>query len=519
MFGWLGWLAPAPWVWLILRREVFTRRQYTLVWLAGFLYWMLTLHWVCYPHPLTPIGWPFLCAYLAIYLMLFVLTSRAAVHVLHTPAWVAAPIVWVGLELVQAHLFTGFQVGALSHTQAGFPLLIQFSDLTGGYGVSFLLVLTASAAVSLFQTDLAGFTKVAGAVVTILLVAATLLYGWRRFEEVANPRPGPVVALIQGDTRATWDPDPSRNQQIMDAQLALTQQAAELAEREGATIDLFVWPESMFRAPLVTMGNQPTLSRNLPEIYKRAGSASEEFFAGLAQEHNAAFLVGIDRFNLAKSATSESGYDEANYNSAALATRQGRVTQFYDKTHRVPFGEYIPFAKNMPALYYLTPMSGGLGQGKGPVSMRLDTHVGQVRFAPSICYESVIPHVIRRHVAQLTAAGEPPDVLVNVTNDAWFWGSAELDLHLACGVFRAVENRLPMVIAANTGLSAVIDGSGRVLRVTERMQPDVIVAEAPLDGRASFYSAHGDWFALACLLVTVVLATTSVWKARTTRTA
>ncbi len=109
-------------------------------------------------------------------------------------------------------------------------------------------------------------------------------------------------------------------------------------------------------------------------------------------------------------------------------------------------------------MYFMMPIAAGMGTGPGPVAMPL----GKYTLCPSICYETVIPHVIRRHVAELTAQGNTPDVLVNITNDAWFWGSSELDMHLACTIMRCVETRTPVVIAANGGLSAVIDGSGRV---------------------------------------------------------
>ena len=96
--------------------------------------------------------------------------------------------------------------------------------------------------------------------------------------------------------------------------------------------------------------------------------------------------------------------------------------------------------------------------------MRWPFDIGGVRMAPNICYESVLSHVIRRQVNALAAEGREPDMLVNLTNDGWFWGSSELDMHLACGVFRAVECRKPLLIAANTGFSAWIDGDGRIRR-------------------------------------------------------
>ncbi len=137
--------------------------------------------------------------------------------------------------------------------------------------------------------------------------------------------------------------------------------------------------------------------------------------------------------------------------------------------------------------------------------------LGDVRYAPNICYETVIPHLIRRQVLALRAKGEEPDVLVNLTNDGWFRGSSELDMHLACGVMRAVEMRKPLVIAANTGFSASIDSDGRIEQKAERMKPEVIIADVQLDSRHSFYLEHGDWFSGLCLACCGGLAVVGFW--------
>ena len=120
-----------------------------------------------------------------------------------------------------------------------------------------------------------------------------------------------------------------------------------------------------------------------------------------------------------------------------LVDRAGKIVGTYDKVHLVMFGEYIPFSKWLPFLKRISSLTGAAEAGAGPVALCVDG----VCYAPNICYETVIPHVIRHQVATLDAAGERPDVLVNLTNDAWYWGSSELDMHLACDVFRAVETR------------------------------------------------------------------------------
>jgi len=113
----------------------------------------------------------------------------------------------------------------------------------------------------------------------------------------------------------------------------------------------------------------------------------------------------------------------------------------------------------------------------------------------------------------LTAAGQPPDILVNITNDSWYWGSSELDMHLACDVFRAVETRKPMVIAANGGISASISPYGQVVAEYPRQKPGVLIADVELRILASPYMRYGDWFAGLCL-VCCVLVVIIGWRPR-----
>jgi apolipoprotein N-acyltransferase len=199
------------------------------------------------------------------------------------------------------------------------------------------------------------------------------------------------------------------------------------------------------------------------------------------------------------------------YNSSVLVDRDGKLLGTYDKFHLVMFGEYVPFSKWLPFLKRLSSLTGAAEAGDGPVALA----VGGVFYSPSICYETVIPHVIRHQVAQLDAIGQRPDVLVNLTNDAWYWGSSELDMHLACDVFRAVETRTPLVIAANGGISAWIDRHGQIRAQSPRQQQDVILADVELnrEGPPTLYVRTGDWFAAACLTCCGILAIIG-WKSR-----
>jgi len=118
----------------------------------------------------------------------------------------------------------------------------------------------------------------------------------------------------------------------------------------------------------------------------------------------------------------------------------------------------------------------------------------------------VLARVIRRQVVELRERGEEPDVLVNLTNDSWFRGSSELDLHLACGVFRAVELRKPLLIAANTGFSAQINEQGEIVDQGPRRAEGFINARFPLNrGASSPYLLYGDWLAWSCLAAAVAV--------------
>lgn len=507
--GWwpLAWVGPAFWLWLANQPTAFGRREYTRVWLAAAVYWLLALNWVCRPHPLTPIGLPFLAAYLALYGLATVGLIRLARRRWRAPLWLAAPISWVGMEFLQARLFTGFLMGAVSHSQAGQPWLRSIAAWVGAYGVTFVVIVVAATVATAFR----GWQRpplirdVLGVVAAILMAVG--IGGAARWSiAIEGPRPTPArVALIQGDSRATWDPDPGRGQRIMDRQVALTAQANQQARSQGKRLDLVVWPESMFRSWLFTFDGSMIPPPDVNDSTRAVIDSTEKWFESLTSlVDGATVIAGIDRFDWRDDAGGEPTSDV--YNSVAIANGRGEVEAIYDKTHLVPFGEYIPFAQGLPALYYLTPMSGGLNAGTGPVPMRVELRNGEtLRLSPSICYESVVPRVIRRQVAELIASDERPDALLNVTNDAWFWGSSELDMHLACGVFRAVENGTPLLVAANGGLSAVVEATGEVLEVSPRMAEHVIVAEVPPKSvKPTPYTLLGDWFAGGCLLACVV---------------
>lgn len=511
----LAWIAPVPWLVLVLRNELVGRRPYVAIYVAALVFWFGAIHWLRLPHPALYFGWLALAAYLACYLPTFVALSRVAVHGLGVPLWLAAPAVWTGLELARAHVMTGFLMGSIAHTQARWPLLIQTGDLAGEYAVDFLIVLVAASLASAIYPRRRPLALVPGG----LALAAALGYGYWRLEHTGTLERGEIeqrrIALIQGNSLADWKMDAAKQTQIMDQYVSLSEQAVDRARQSGARpIDLIVWPETMFRSAnrtgLVTFEEGYPLPKDIGRTTEEIVAAPRAELAALVARLGAPILVGIDRIYF-PSAGAPASRDEVpgfqGFNSSVMVDGAGQIVGTYDKQHLVMFGEYVPFAKWFPLLNEISSVTGSVEAGAEPASFELHG----VYYSPNICYETAIPHVIRRQVSALAGAGRTPDVLVNLTNDAWYWGSSELDMHLACGIFRAVETRTPLVIAANGGISAWIDAQGRVRAESPKQRPDVILADVELRAMQSPYVRFGDWLAGICLAACLGLACYGIW--------
>lgn len=564
----LAWVAPWPWLSLAQETRLPLRRATLLVWLAGTTHWLLMLEGIRRAHPALYAGWVALAAYLGLYLPLFVLLTRQAVQRWRLPRWLAAPVAWTGLELVRGHLLTGFSMGLLAHTQVQWPRLIQIADLTGGYGLSFFVMLTSAATLPVAEKlaarwltarakhrgrrpddapaaarqPHAGDRLWPGLLVAAAGWAGCLSYGQWRLAQHPPAQDGQSlrVALIQGSLDTVFDVTQERLAQTLAHYHELTVQAT----RRAQPLDLVVWPESAFVFP-ETILDERSDAASAPSADERmrqrlvaaqanfqarlayevqtanapaAGGAGPSFTpdwpvpparsSGLAASSRGAWLAVGTTTHVWGSGGPRS------YNTAVLADPTGKVRGRYAKMHLVMFGEYIPLGDRLPWLYQLTPLASGLAAGDRPAAFE----VAGLRLAPSICFESTVPHLIRRQIAQLEQHGEPVDLLLNFTNDGWFWGSAMLDLHFRCGVFRAVENRKPLLIAANTGLSAVIDGNGVVRQRGPRRQPDLLIANVHADGRQAPYGWWGDLPAGLCAAACALWALPALWAAFRRRT-
>jgi len=472
---WLAWVALVPL--LLATRDLRPGVALRWGWMCGFLGYLGILRWI--PHTMiryggvpVPVSYGILLllvAYVALYVGVFSAGWAWSARRWPRGSWLFTPALWVALEWVRAHALSGFPWASLGYSQYLNLPLIQVAEWTGVYGVSFMLVLGNVALVRLIAALRQRAWRAAA--LPCALAAAGLLAVWGvglwRLQQWQHPqtpsRPAIEVALIQGNIEQAEKWDPATQETIVAAYRELTREAAAQPD-----IALIVWPEA---ATPFFFANDP---------YFRARQL------GLAREAGRPLLFGSPTH------ARENGQD-VMYNSAFLVGPDATILGRYDKIHLVPFGEYIPLRQ---MLFFLDKLVVGIGDFRSGTQYTVMT-LPEGRFSVLICYEVIFPELVREFVR----AGA--QFLVNITNDAWFGRSPASYQHLSMVVFRAIEQRVPIVRAANTGISASIAPSGRLVQ-----QSDLFVRTwikdriTPAAGLSTLYMRVGDAFAYACLVLT-----------------
>ena len=522
-----AWFAPLPWLWLIMRKTShLPPRFWQMIWCAGFVHWLATIHWLRLPHPATSLGWVCLSAYLAVYLPVFVWSARLLMRRWGWPLLAAAPISWVACEQLRGALFGGFTFAMLGHSQWRWTVLLQIADIAGAIGLSGIVMLVAAV---LFQLLRSWRTKetVREVLLTASILGACIFYGYWRLTTIPKSRVAPLQALlVQGSIDTELKHDPNAFQEV-------TQQYDELTRSgllESSSLpDLILWPETMWRIGLLEIDpNEQLPASVVTAILSESELANDidnddislqalcrqrleeerlEPLATYAKSYGTNWLVGVDKQVVTPSAATGTQY----FNCAVLLDAGGRVQDTYAKMKPVLFGEYVPFAETFPWLYGLTPLPVGLTAGRQP----LVTSVAGRRLTCTICYETALPATIRSLVRYCRQMNGGPDLITNLTNDGWFWGSSELDMHLTAAIFRSVEVRTPIVIAANTGFSASIDGCGRLLACGPRRKTATLRVEVVPDGRWTLWLLWGSFLPGICVVITVTV-TLEHWVRRGT---
>ncbi|MBP8302795.1 MAG: apolipoprotein N-acyltransferase [Phycisphaerae bacterium] len=530
--GWaaLAWVAYTPFV-LGCAPALRTRTLGLAAFGVGVVYWMVSLNWI---RPVTLVGWVAFCPYMALLWPLMALALQFCRR-RRVPLVLATAVVVVGAERLQGFPLGGFFWRFLAHSQFGHPALIQLADLFGAAGVSFVLALVSGLAADLVlaarSKGLLRTANLAKAVCVGAAVVAAIAYGqWRLAQTEAVTSPGPLVGSLQSNVPQSV----KRTFQSSDDLFAELLEMSRSAAQAGA--DLIVWPETSVQA-IMDEGIWPLLSTE---------SLGREFDRSLrthALQDRASVLIGAYGGRVRRDDQGDLVLDR--FNSAYLYRPDGtQDPQRYDKIHLVLFGEYLPFKSSFRWLYNLlmrcTPYNYDytLEPGSQDTVFAMDpNHAAPAavpyRFGVLICYEDTVPWLARRFT--LDERGRKRiDGLVNISNDGWFVRfagdpvrvrpSAELAQHVAVCVFRAVENRTPILRSVNTGISCRIDSCGRIqdaplasssglpVKAMDRTgMAGWFVDRMPIDRRISLYSRTGPWLDNLCA---VTLAVGVAWAIR-----
>ena len=495
-------------------------------WMGGAIFWAAGIYWLTW---ITLGGYILLILYLGLYWLVAGLLVRRAFH-RGWPVWITLPVVWVAMEYALSFALwpmlpsdlSGFPWLFLAQSQYSCTRLIQIVDVTGQYGVSFFIAMVNGAIIDALAQPLFVRTphggrltrQIGAALVAGIVVAAAMLgYGTYRLNQETT-HPGPVVGVVQQAFPISLSERGASQQEIFDAHLAGARSLA------GAGCDLVVWPESMLGFgnldPAYWNGLSPVAYSPEANELIRTYQQNLRSLGRLVSDLDCPLLAG------GSMPADQAGDENRRYNSALLfdRDREGRlqIKGRYHKMHLVPFSERVPFRESWTWLHrqirrVVPDVMPQLEPGKSFVPFAISGPADkEFRFAVPICYEGSFARVCRRMVMQNRL--KVADMLINISNDGWFvyntaeWthASTELDQHLSQYVFRAIEGRVPVVRAVNTGISAHIDSTGRIREVVShrgkrKMVAGNIVTKIFVDDRVSIYSLVGDVFAQAICLV------------------
>jgi len=434
-----------------------------IVWYAGTCYWIFDTmrQYGGLNTPMAVLVLFLFCCYLGLYHGVFgLLVSLVAKPRDHRAVLFATPFLWVAVELARTRI-TGFPWNLLGIAQVDNVALSRIATWTGVYGISFEIVLVNVALAAAFLVP----KPKRGTMLAAALAAAAVLQAGKLVD--APPAKSDHAALlVQENVPVSADWTPAFFQQTLNGLTGLT---TEAVRNSSSKVDLVIWPESP--APFFT--NDPRFRDAISEM---------------AQRTQASVIVGSIGSD-AKNPNAEGPL----FNSAALVNPAGEWTLRYDKVHLVPFGEYLPF----PSLF---SFAGGLTREVGQFehgTAREPLDGGGERVGIFICYESVFPDDVRQF------GHNGAQVFVNISNDGWYGDSGAYAQHLNQTRMRAIENNRWLLSATNTGVTASIDPWGRIVAQIPRKERTTLVAPYTLTSVTTFYTAHGDWFAFSCAIISM----------------
>jgi apolipoprotein N-acyltransferase len=375
--------------------------------------------------------------------------------------------IWVSLEYIRTYFLTGFPWGLLGHSLFSRLSLIQIVDITGVYGPS-LIVIAVNVCIYEFLKLHRSFLKnryfLIQSLLLIFVVTGTIIYGKSALTRYGSVKPENTfinTAIIQGNINQAVKWDESFQEKTIIKYTELTKSSFKTSP------EIIIWPETA--VPLFFQDESP-LTQRLFDI---------------ATEGNAHLIFGSPAYK-------RDADGILYFNTAWYISAQGEIEGQYNKNHLVPFGEYVPFKDFLPFVHRLVPSAGDFSKGTSIDPVKLNN----ISSGILICYEAIFPDLARQQVMKGAA------ILINITNDAWFGYSSAPYQHFFISVFRAIENRRPLIRSANTGISAIVEPTGNVTAQGDIFTEEVITGRISIDYKnITFYSQHGDIFALSITII------------------
>lgn len=453
-------IALYPGFWLLIHKVIASDKSskaFFYGWLFGFGYFAGGLWWIAHALLIDQqqFGWliPFanliLPALLGMYIGLVTLiTYHSKLSGLRLIVFFA--ISWVGVEYLRSYLFTGFAWNLVGYGLTNLIYLSQFSSIMGIYGLSFITILIIYLPYCIFK-------KISIAISSTILVIILIIGGWGKVRLAAKTDYHDLkIRLVQANIKQQlkWDPKAAFDN--------LTRHL-ELSSKDSK-VDYIIWPESAFAYPINSIGLIDILTNIIPP--------------------KGALITGSIRID-----------NHKWWNSIHAINKEGQIIGVYDKIHLVPFGEYVPFRNILP-IEKIVPAEADYSMAKQQKALTIDDKLP--KFTALICYEIIFPNSINNY--------NRGEWILNVTNDGWFGNSAGPHQHLSMAIIRAIEQGIPLLRVANTGISAVVDGYGRIINKIELSTSGIIDQFLPKSlPNKTIYSQYKDNLLLIILVLLLMI--------------
>ena len=457
----LSWVAFVPLLYALAQKQR-PLKTFFISLLCGSSFFVMTIFWLVH---VTVAGMFVLSFYLSFYFVVFAFVFCYAQEKFNFWQRLSfLPAFWVLLEFARSHLLTGFPWALLGYSQVPNLLAIQAADLFGVYGISFIVMF-----INIYIFELSKNKENMRSLtdrrlfLPLFIIVLWLTYGLYRLTENPQKKCPVKMTVVQGNIAQEIKWVSNFQDQIFNKYRLLTE-LVHLKEEPN----LIIWPETSFPDYLEFDKNDKPLR-------------------DLAGQLKTSLLVGSIRFQ-----------DQRYFNSALLFSSAGTLAGVYDKLHLVPFGEYIPLRRFLPGVERILPIEDFTSGTNFEIFSVPAPNCGIIKFGVLICFEDTLNSLAREFVRR------GADVLINMTNDGWFGDTACPYQHLQASVLRAVENRVFVLRAANTGVSCFIDDCGRVIvRVHDSLGKETFVTGygsglVYKTARSSLYTKIGDVFVFLC---------------------